>query len=157
MKFINMTCRFACWFAMVTIVAMMLLTVADVFLRFTVSSPIRGTKELTELMMVWIMMTLGLVTLEGMNVKIDLIMMRFPPKVQIFAEIIAHILSSGIFMVMVWQIIVAMRYSINYNVHTTLLKIPESLTLGFYGLSYAVFLLAVLALLTKRIAEVLKK
>ena len=87
MKVIRSASRAVGYVAVVTVIALMLLTVADVFLRYVFNNPIRGTIELTEMMMVWILLVVAWGALEGSHVKIDILMRRFSPRVQATVEI----------------------------------------------------------------------
>lgn len=86
------------------LVVMMLLTVADVSLRFLLNRPILGTVELTENMMV----ALGFLMLawcarnQG-NIRVDLIVDRFPSRVQAAVDGITCLFSLFVFSVITWQ------------------------------------------------------
>lgn len=69
--------------ASLVLAAMMLLTVADVVLRWIFDHPIIGTTEITESMMTCIaFFALAWCAAENSHLKVDLIVDRLPPKVQ---------------------------------------------------------------------------
>jgi TRAP-type C4-dicarboxylate transport system permease small subunit len=86
------------------IAAMMVLTTADVFLRYVFNRPIAGTAELCAIMLVMVVSAaLGWTALEHAHVKVDLLMEHLPKKVQFVVDGIMLVLSLGIFAIMtVW-------------------------------------------------------
>ena len=73
--------------AVVVLAAMMMLTTADVFLRYTFAKPIMGVTEITEFMMV----TLGFLALSWCafqrgHQKVDILMARFSPRFQAITD-----------------------------------------------------------------------
>jgi TRAP-type C4-dicarboxylate transport system permease small subunit len=69
--------------ASVVLAAMMLLTVADVALRWLFKSPIIGTTEITESMMACIVFfALAWCAAEKSHLKVDLVVDRFSPRMQ---------------------------------------------------------------------------
>jgi TRAP-type C4-dicarboxylate transport system permease small subunit len=62
---------------------MMMLTVADVSLRYFFNAPINGTYEVTELLMVLVFApSLAWTAIRGANVRVDLIIGKFPNRAQ---------------------------------------------------------------------------
>ena len=89
------------------LVAMMLLTTADVIGRYFFNRPIAGAYELTEFIMV-IVVFLGLAHTEAKKdtAAIEIIAERFPSKVRAFTDSATIILSIFFFVVVGWQSIV---------------------------------------------------
>jgi TRAP-type C4-dicarboxylate transport system permease small subunit len=94
---------------------MMVLTIADVVLRKTISRSILGTVELSEFMMV-ILVFFGLAQTEITNghVKVDLVMRRFGDRVQGVVDAITQFICFLLFGAATWATLVyssAMRAS----------------------------------------------
>lgn len=66
---------------------MMLLTVADVFMRYVFNSPLLGVQEITEFMMVtFVFFSLAYTHVQGAHIRVDFVMERLPPKAQKIIE-----------------------------------------------------------------------
>jgi TRAP-type C4-dicarboxylate transport system permease small subunit len=86
---------------------MMVLTIADVLLRKTLSRSILGTVEVTEFMMV-ILVFFGLAHTEVLNghVKVDLVMRRFSERVQGLVDAMTQLICFALFGVATWSTLV---------------------------------------------------
>ena len=93
--------------ASVTLFFMMLLTIADVFLRKTFSQSILGTVEVTEFMMV-ILVFFALAQTEVLNghVKVDLVMSRFGEHTQALVDTITQLVCFLLFGLFTWSTLV---------------------------------------------------
>lgn len=64
-----------------TLIAMMMLTVADVTLRYVFNRPIPASLEFTEYLMIGVVfLALAWCALKGMHVKVDILVSRFSPR-----------------------------------------------------------------------------
>lgn len=103
-KSISIISRVLNYVAMGVLVTMMLLTVADVILRYFFARPIVGSVELTEYMLVPIIfLALPWCTIKGGNPKVDIIVGRLPLRVRAALESITCLLSLGICFFICWQ------------------------------------------------------
>jgi TRAP-type C4-dicarboxylate transport system permease small subunit len=103
-KIVNALSHFANSIGMVVLILMMLLTVADVFLRFGFNKPILGTVELCEYMMVAVVyLALPLCAVREKNVRVEILAVRLPPKLLAFVDVITCFLSLGILALITWQ------------------------------------------------------
>jgi TRAP-type C4-dicarboxylate transport system permease small subunit len=90
--------------ASVALVAMMLLTVADVVGRYCFNRPIRGVWEIVGLTMVlagtwgW-----GYCQMQKGHVRVDIILGRFPRKIQTIIQIVAYLIGFVVFSLMSWR------------------------------------------------------
>ena len=93
--------------ASVTLFFMMLLTIADVFLRKTFSKSILGTVEVTEFMMV-ILVFFALAQTEVLNghVKVDLVMSRFGEHTQALVDTITQLVCFLLLGLFTWSALV---------------------------------------------------
>jgi TRAP-type transport system small permease protein len=96
---------------------MMVLTGADVLLRYFFSRPIPGTFEVTELLMAVIIgLGLGYCALEKGHVRVDLFTTRLPRRGQLIADFIAYLVFMVIYVMITWQTI--NKAITQYNTHT---------------------------------------
>ena len=103
-KIVNAISLFANSIGMFVLILMMLLTVADVFLRFGFNEPILGTVELSEYMMVAVVyLALPLCAVRERNVRVEILAVRLPPKLLAFVDVITCFLSLGILVLITWQ------------------------------------------------------
>jgi len=95
------------WVASVALFLMMLLTIADVFLRKVYSKSILGTVEVTEFMMV-ILVFFALAHAEVLkrHVKVDLVLSRFSQRVQAFIDTATQFVLFLFFGLITWSALV---------------------------------------------------
>jgi TRAP-type C4-dicarboxylate transport system permease small subunit len=103
---------------------MMLLTIADVFMRYVFARPIVGTTELTEILLVCSLLGLGPCALANGHISVDVITTRLKPKTQRVLQIVN--LSAGfLFLVLtMWQSFKAGLYAREYDLRSSLLEVP---------------------------------
>jgi TRAP-type C4-dicarboxylate transport system permease small subunit len=129
---------------------MMMLTVVDVFFRYILNAPLTGAIEVSELLMVVLVFpALGWIAIERGHIKVDLLVSRWPKRVQMIVEIITLILSLGTYAYITWQSLLESR---NVDMTTSLLSIPEA---PFHWVMTAGFLMLCLAILSLMIEDVL--
>jgi len=86
-----------------TLTAMMMITVADVVLRYLFAAPIRGAFELTELgLLVLIFAGLPLVSRADEHVTMDFIDRVLPRRARKFFVRVVHGLTAGVMLVLAW-------------------------------------------------------
>lgn len=146
MKFIHALSRYAGYIATVVLGLMMLLTVADVSMRYFFNSPITGTTEITQLMMVIVVfLSLPWGGVTGSHVKVDLFVRRFGRKTRAIFDVVTLLLSLFIFAVIAWR---SLLESMQIETTTSLIGVPHApfyyiLTLGFVLLTFVVVTLIV--------------
>lgn len=128
--------RIGVFFALI----MMVLTTADVVLRYVFNSPIRGVFELTEFMML-ILVAFGLAytQLKKDNIYVEVPSNRFPVRVQAALDVFAYLLGFVIFALIAWQCILSGNKQILRHIVSGTLGIP--LQYFFYLLSFSCILL----------------
>jgi TRAP-type C4-dicarboxylate transport system permease small subunit len=103
-KTVNAVSHFANSIGMAVLVLMMLLTVADVFLRFAFNKPILGSVELCEYMMVAVVyLALPLCAVRERNVRVEILAIRLPRKLLALVDVVTCFLSLGILALITWQ------------------------------------------------------
>ena len=90
--------------AVIILVAMMLLTVAEVFLRYVFNHPIIGCTEYIEYLMVFVgFLGLAWCASKGLHVKVDLLVSRFPERAQGFIDTINALFVIAVCVVLIWH------------------------------------------------------
>lgn len=155
---INQVSRVAGIVAMVFLLAMMVLTVSDVCLRYFFNAPILGSVELAEYFMVVTgFFGLAWCAVKKGHVKVDLILSHLPPRLQVIIGSITLILGLTVVPLVAWRGFTQARYAQLAKTASDLLKIP---TYPFYivlGLGYALLLLVMVTLLAESIAKAAKR
>jgi TRAP-type C4-dicarboxylate transport system permease small subunit len=148
-------------FGMASIVllgVMMMLTVADVTLRYLFNSPIMGSMELTEYIMVCVG-TLGLAwcALQGAHIKVDLIVSKLPMKSQNAIDTINYLLVIGISLLITSQTFVRAGIVRRLGMASAMLDIPQYPFLLVVSFSYLLLLATAVILLIQAISSLRAK
>ena len=106
--------------------ALMLLTVADVFMRYVFNSPIRGSFELTE-MMIPLMVFLGCAHTHdnGDHVVIDVIYEKLPRAPKWIVSIISQLIYLAVMSLMCWRYYIHSGNLRATNAWSSQLEIPH--------------------------------
>ena len=112
--------------ALIALLAMMLLTTADVFFRYFFDKPILGSIEIVELLMVSVAgLGLAWCTLKSGHIRVDILISMFSKKTNRILDIINFVFTAAIcgFMVpsLVWRYIEDTKM----DIRTYVLNIPE--------------------------------
>lgn len=111
--------------ASVILAAMMLLTVADVALRWLFKYPILGTTEITESMMVCIaFFALAWCAAEKSHLKVDLVIERFSPRVQSIIDSLTTLAGLCLIILIAYQSFLEGRAVQELNLISSLIKLP---------------------------------
>jgi len=141
----------------VFMVAMMLLTVADVFLRFAFNSPVLGSVEITEYLMVGTgFLGIAWCAVKRGHVGVDLIVSRFPPRVQAVIDSITCLFSLGVVPLVAWQAIIQAGYAKAENVQSDLLDIPAYPFYLIVGIAYILLSLVLINTLVQFVTKAVK-
>ena len=104
---------------------LMFLTVVDVSLRYFFNHPLRGVFELTELMMVAIVVLgLGYTAATRGHISVDIIVDRFKGRSRQAVDFINLVLGIVIFSLIVWQSALYAFSSLQTGEHSDILKVP---------------------------------
>ncbi len=127
------------------IVAMMLLTCADVFLRYFLNAPIEGTFDITQMLMVVIVFfALGYCGWTGGHVVVDLLRDVFSRRLLIILSVLVNAIGAAVMLAIVWQAtLTALDFIRTGETPMTVLipKYPFIIVTSFGALVYAVVLL----------------
>jgi len=137
---------------------MMMLTVADVVLRYIFNRPIMGSMELTEYLMVCVG-TLGLAwcALEGAHIKVELIVSRFPQRLQKFVDSFNYVLLIGVSGVIASQTFVRARTVRRLHVASAMLDVPQHPFVLVTTFSYLLLFLTAIMLLVHAILSLVSR
>jgi len=104
---------------------LMILTSADVFMRYLFNRPIKGTFELTELMMVvTVFFALAYTESKKGHVSVELVIERLPQRSQAVIDALTSLLSLIIISVIVWQGFLFAHETMLSGEHSAILGIP---------------------------------
>lgn len=109
----------------ISLILLSLLTVGDVLLRYFFNSPIVGSFELTEYLLIPIVFfSIPWTTKEKSNVRVDLIVGRFRDRSRTIIYAISCVLSIIVTFVFAWFTVPQAIYIGKANIHSEMLKIP---------------------------------
>jgi TRAP-type C4-dicarboxylate transport system permease small subunit len=105
--------------------AMMLLTVADVAMRWIFKAPIIGTTEITESMMTGIaFFALAWCAAEKSHLKVDLVVNRFPDRLQGVVDSLTSVAGLCLVALIAWRSFLEGMAVEELNLVSSLIKIP---------------------------------
>jgi TRAP-type C4-dicarboxylate transport system permease small subunit len=142
---------------MVVLVAMMLLSVADVLLRAVFNHPIVGGTELSEFFMVCLVLGTAWCVLSGRSIKMDMVVERFPVRGQAVIDSITYLISLTVVSLMTWGTVKDALFSKDMGDQSTILKIPNYPTRFILAFAFFMLVIVLLTLLVKTIARVVKR
>ncbi|MBE1436536.1 TRAP-type C4-dicarboxylate transport system permease small subunit [Agrobacterium vitis] len=109
----------------IVLLMMMAMTIVDVIGRYAFNSPLRGTGELTELLLVSVIfMGLPAVTLENGHVTVDVLTEHLPKWSERFRNLAIGIINTVILCLIGWQIWIHAGQIGAYGDVTTTLRLP---------------------------------
>jgi len=154
MRIIRSLSRLLGYVATVMMGLMTLLTVVDVFMRYVLNAPITGATEVSELMMVVLVFpALAWIAIDRSHIRVDLLVVKWPRRVQLMVEIITLLLALGTYAIITWQ---SFLESMEVREATSLLEVPEAPFHWIMTLGFAVLCLAILSLMVENVATIVK-
>ena len=106
---------------------MMLLTAWDVILRYCLNKPVPGALELTEgILVVVVLFGMAYTALKKGNVRVDVLISRLPAKAQVVVESITSFVALGLFSLITWQAVVYANIRAAQGATTAILAVPIS-------------------------------
>ena len=152
MKIIHNLSRWFAYVATGVLGLMMMLTVADVFMRTFFNSPITGTTEVTEFMMVIVVFpALAWCAVQRRHIKVDLLVSHLPPRVQTVIDSTTLLLALCTYIIITWH---SMLEAMDVYTTTALLNLPHA---PFYWVLTAGFTLFCLSIVTLLIENFMKE
>jgi TRAP-type C4-dicarboxylate transport system permease small subunit len=140
------------------IIVMMLLTVADVLLRFLLNSPILGAYEISEyLMVVLVFSALAYTEKVRGHVKVDTFYSRFPPRLRGILDCITNLFGVCVLFLIAWTNVKMAYTKWNFGDITGSLPIPVYPMHIVIAAGSLLFCLALLAYFLNAAARLLRK
>ena len=140
--------------AMGVLFLMMLLTVADVFLRAVFNKPIIGTTEITEQMMVAVVfLGFGWCALQDKQIQVDLFVSRYRPGTRRVVDLMMHSVGLVLVAVICWRTLMTTLSVQQLGITCAYIGVPKY---PFYALAtfgWAVLCVAIASLLVVTIKE----
>lgn len=110
---------------LVTLAAMMFLTAADVFLRYSINKPILGSYEITQfLMAITVSLGLSYTAIEKSHINIDALVIKLSKKIQGYLSCVTGAISLIVTALLVWQTYVQMMSVKGSELTSSVLQIP---------------------------------
>lgn len=142
---------------MVILAVLMFFTAADVILRYAFNRPILGSVELTEFMMaIVVSFALAYTAVRKGHVSVDMLVLRFSPRVRAVISSTTSLLTLGIFFLITWRSIVYGENLRAGNYVSGIWNIPTYPFLYVIALGAAIICLLLLANLLNYLAQALK-
>lgn len=148
--------------AMLFLLLLMFLTVGDVIGRYLVGrlpifQPIPGTFELTEFLLVIIVLSaIGYGQVKGEHISIDVLVSRFSPRVRAIIDSINYLLMLAIFALVTWQSIGYAQRLFASNDVSGVLRLPVYPFVIVVAIGSFTFCLAMLASLLRSLDKVVR-
>ncbi len=157
-RLLNQVSRGVSILAIASLLAMMLLTVTDVFMRKVLTNPIVGSVELTEYLIV-VAGFLGVAwcTFKGGHLKVGVIVDRMPPRVQAITDSITLFLGMTVVPLVAWQLFARAREAQLEGLRSFILDLPDFIFLNVAAVGYALFFLALVPVLIQSIRKAIQK
>ena len=109
------------------LLCMMVLTISDVIGRYFFNSPVTGAYEITEIMMVTVVfLFIGYTHSQKGHISIDFVIRLLPQKMRMTIDIVTHLVSLFIMILIAWMNILRCLELMRINEVTPILHIPIS-------------------------------
>ena len=141
------------------ILVMMVLTTADVVLRYAFRRPITGAYEVTELsMLVVVALTLAYTQSTKRHIFVELVSSRFSPRGQAVNDAVVYLVCLGICILMTWRLLAAARVQqIGNVVLSEVLKVPIYPFYYLLGVGIAILCFVYIVNIVNSMFRVVKK
>jgi TRAP-type mannitol/chloroaromatic compound transport system permease small subunit len=143
---------------MVLLLVMMLLTVADVIMRSLpfINHPIKGATEITEYIMVCLVLGTAWCMFTGRTIRMDMIVSRFSVRVQAIVDTITYVLGFLILVALTRQAFVETIASYKVEQPSPVLRWPNYPVRAILALSFVLLTISVIAVIVKNIRKAVK-
>lgn len=139
------------------LVAIMLFTVLNVFLRALFNRPLAGDVELIEVGMVCAsFLALAWCAIKGMHIRVDLVVSFLPKRAQGIIDFFGYLIGLGICLLLAWEGFLEGHANLELNSLSATLRFPIFPFYWIVALGYAVLCLTILVLLARSLMEAIK-
>ena len=154
MKVIYAISRFAGYISTTMVGLLTFFTVTDVFLRYAFNSPIMGTPELSEFMMVIVVFpALAWCALVRKHVRVDLLVTYLPRRAQLAIDGFTLLLTIVVFAFITWR---SFLESGEVSSQTSLLNLPHAPFYWVLTAGMGLFTISVLTIFIEHVTEAVK-
>jgi len=153
MRICNIAAKIMNVIAIIALLVMICVTIADVFMRLFFTAPITGAVEITRMMMVTMSPAFVGALLEHRHVCVGLIVDRFGRKGQLAFDIFGYILSFGLCAIYCYQGFVELFKKMAQKQVYTMLKIPTWPFYLVFAVSMGIFAIVILVQLINNIYD----
>ena len=154
MKIVGFIPRISGLVAMGVLILMMLLTVADVFLRATLNKPIIGTTEITEQMMVAVVfLGFGWCALQGRHIRVDLFVSRYSLGTQRVIDLMMYSVGLILVAVMCWRTFVTTLTVQQLGLTCAYIGLPKYPFYALAAFGWGVLFVAMASLLVRNVKK----
>ena len=155
MKVIETLSRWMGYLSSALVIILMLDVVADICGRYFFNAPILGASELATLMMVIIVFSaLAWAALAEKHIKVDILMNRFPPRVQAIVNSITLLLALGIYGIITWR---SALEAMGVHDVSSYLRVSHTPFYRIMTVGFTVFCISIIVLVIKNIAQAVKR
>lgn len=140
------------------LLALMLLTFADVCLRYVFNHPIEGSYELTEYMMAFVV-GFGIAycaVLRG-HISIEIVVSRLPQRTQVIIEAVTSIITAILFCLITWQYVLQVIDSYHSGRVSVILYIPIYPFIAVVLLGSAALALVLITQFVENLSQAVKR
>jgi TRAP-type C4-dicarboxylate transport system permease small subunit len=155
-KAVNAVNRAASVLVITFLAGIAVLTTLDVILRLAFNSPISGSAEIAEYMMIFLALGMGWCALKGGHLRMELVVGRFSPRVQTIFDIVTYVISLGVYIIFTWRIAVLAPVLKEAHFVSAVLDIPAYPFYYVLSLGCAILSIAVVTLIVKAVVKVVK-
>jgi len=156
MKVIRGISRFFVWMTMFFIVALMLLMVAEVFLRSVFGKAILGSTEWACMLLLFELTSIGAAVLSNRLIKVNMVTVKFSAKAQVILDIIMLVLCSGIIGLVAWRQFMFAMKSMSDGTKYVTLGLPQWPFIVLFSLAYGVGAITTISVLIRKIVNAAK-
>lgn len=153
MKFLS---RIAAYIAMITVGVMMMLTVSDVFMRYVFIRPITGSTEITEFMMVILILSIVPAAMANRHIRVDILTGRLTPRGEALFDAITLFAGSWLVVILGWRALAACFFMISNDVRSPTLEIPIYPFYVVVSVSFILLFFAMLIICVQKVIKVFK-
>lgn len=137
------------------LILLMMITVIDVFLRYFFNSPLTGTTEISQLMMIIIVFpALGWAAMDRAHIRVDLLIRLIPNRPRAVVNSITLLIALVVYLIITWR---SFLESAVVNRQTSLIHLPFAPFYWLMSVSLAIFCLAILAVIIEEIGKAVKR
>ena len=141
----------------ISLTVMMMLTVSDVFLRYLVKSPIPDSQQMTEYLMICVaFLAMAWVAVKNEHITVDLIVPRFPLRVQEIFDSVTYLLGLGMVVLISWRTFLEAPTVKEIGFDTLILEIPQYPFFIILGFGLAALALVMIIQVVQHIYKAVK-